>query len=162
MLTRVYFLDFFCSGFQFYLLSSPYLRFISYYLDLYVLGDDAMISYGSFMQTRHLYVLIHIRTKGEVGTPWNRFKPSCKIYLLTFSWWCFICGSFTLFLSYFCYAFVRICLLMSCGHLMGKGWPLGSRLWCLIVKLSLSHWYPGSGVVLDCIDSWSLPLSYSG
>ena len=22
-----------------------------------------------------------------------------------------------------------------------------------IVKLSLSHWYPGSGVVLDCIDS---------
>ena len=22
--------------------------------------------------------------------------------------------------------------------------------------LSLSHWYPGSGVVLDCIDSWSL------
>ena len=25
------------------------------------------------------------------------------------------------------------------------------------VKLSLSHWYPGSGVVLGCIDSWSLP-----
>ena len=24
------------------------------------------------------------------------------------------------------------------------------------VSLSLSHWYPGSGVVLDCIDSWSL------
>ena len=30
---------------------------------------------------------------------------------------------------------------------------LGSRLWCLTVSLSLSHWYPGSGVVLDCIDS---------
>ena len=29
----------------------------------------------------------------------------------------------------------------------------GSRLWCLTVSLSLSHWYPGSGVVLDCIDS---------
>ena len=42
-------------------------------------------------------------------------------------------------------------------HLLGKGWPLGSRLWCLIVTLSLSHLYPGSGVVLDCIDSWSLP-----
>ena len=26
-------------------------------------------------------------------------------------------------------------------------------LWCLTVSLSLSHWYPGSGVVLDCIDS---------
>ena len=24
------------------------------------------------------------------------------------------------------------------------------------VSLSLSHWYPGSGVVLDCIDSCSL------
>ena len=24
------------------------------------------------------------------------------------------------------------------------------------VSLSLSHWYPGSGVVLDCIDSWSV------
>ena len=60
------------------------------------------------------------------------------------------------FLSCFCYAFVHPCLLMPCGHLLGKSWP-GSRLWCLIVKLSLSHWYPGSGVVLDCIDSWSLP-----
>ena len=28
-----------------------------------------------------------------------------------------------------------------------------SRLWCLTVSLSLSHWYPGLGVVLDCIDS---------
>ena len=50
-----------------------------------------------------------------------------------------------------------VCLLMPCGHLLGKGWPLGYRLWCLIVTLSLSHWYPGSGVVLDCIYSWFLP-----
>ena len=28
-----------------------------------------------------------------------------------------------------------------------------SILRCLTVSLSLSHWYPGSGVVLDCIDS---------
>ena len=44
----VYLLDLFCSGIQFYLLSSPYLCFISLlYLDLYilyVLGDDALIS----------------------------------------------------------------------------------------------------------------------
>ena len=38
-------LDFFCFGIQFYLLLSPYLCFISsLYLDLYVLGDDALIS----------------------------------------------------------------------------------------------------------------------
>ena len=36
---------FFCSGIQFYLLLSPYLCFISLlYLDLYVLGDNALIS----------------------------------------------------------------------------------------------------------------------
>ena len=40
----VYLLDFFCSGIQFYLLLSPYLCFISLlYLDLYALGDDALI-----------------------------------------------------------------------------------------------------------------------
>ena len=57
------------------------------------------------------------------------------------------------FLSFICYVFVRVCLYVPCGHLLGKSWPLGSRLWCLTVSLSLSHWYPGSGVVLDCIDS---------
>ena len=42
---EVYLLDFFCSGIQFYLLLSPYLCFISLlYLDLYVLGDEALIS----------------------------------------------------------------------------------------------------------------------
>ena len=63
-------------------------------------------------------------------------------------------------LSCVCYVFVRVCLYVLCGHLLGKGWPLGSRLWCLTVSLALSHWYPGSGVVLDCIDSWSLHRTY--
>ena len=37
--------QFFCSAIQFYLLFSPYLCFISLlYLDLYVLGDDALMS----------------------------------------------------------------------------------------------------------------------
>ena len=41
--TGVYLLDF--SGIQFYLLLSPYICFISFlYLDLYVLGDYALIS----------------------------------------------------------------------------------------------------------------------
>ena len=62
-----------------------------------------------------------------------------------------------MFLSVLCLlclcAFVCVCLNVPCGHLLGKGWPLGSRLWCLTVSLLLSHWYHGSGVVLDCIDS---------
>ena len=36
--------------------------------DLYLLGDDTSISKGSFMQTKHLFVLIHIRNKGDAGT----------------------------------------------------------------------------------------------
>ena len=55
------------------------------------------------------------------------------------------------FLSCVCYAFVHVCLFVSCGHLLGKGSPHGSSLWCLIVSSSLSHWYPGSGVVLESI-----------
>ena len=54
-----------------------------------------------------------------------------------------------------------LCLLRLCTRLFicalwspaGKGLTLGSRLWCLTVSLLLSHWYPGSGLVLDCIDS---------
>ena len=43
--TGVYLLDFCCFGIQFYLLLSHHLCFISLlYLDLYVLGDDALIS----------------------------------------------------------------------------------------------------------------------
>ena len=30
------------------------------------------------------------------------------------------------------------------------------------MSLSLSHWYPGSGVVLDCIDSDLCTLTYFG
>ena len=41
--TRVYLLDFFCSGVQFYLLLSPYLCFVSFlYLNLCVLGDGGL------------------------------------------------------------------------------------------------------------------------
>ena len=59
-----------------------------------------------------------------------------------------------LFLSCFRCACMHFCLLMPCGRLLGggggggrAGWPLGSRLWCLVMNLSLSHWCPGSGVV---------------
>ena len=59
--TRVYLLDFFCFGIQFDVLLSPYLCFISFlYLDLYAIGNDAWISQGSFIATKHLYILIHI------------------------------------------------------------------------------------------------------
>ena len=45
------------------------------------------------MQTKHICVLIHILTKGEVGAPWNRFKLSSKMVLLDH-------------LYYFCFVFI--------------------------------------------------------
>ena len=54
-----------------------------------------------------------------------------------------------------------LCLLCLCARLFICAlWsPAGKGLtsWLLFVvstvSVSLSHWYPGSGVVLDCIDS---------
>ena len=48
---------------------SPYVCFISFlFLDLYFLVDDASMRWGYLVQTKHLFVLIHFRIKGEVGT----------------------------------------------------------------------------------------------
>ena len=78
--TRVYLLDFFCSGIQFYLLLSPYRCIVSLlYLDLYILGDDALISKGSFMQTKYLCVLLTSELMVRLA-PLNRFKSSSKIF----------------------------------------------------------------------------------
>ena len=134
------------------LLLSPYLCFLSFlYLDLYVLGDDALISKESFMQTKRLCVLIHIWTKGEIGAPLNRFKPSSKIFLLTNPRRCFFCGPFVLFLS----CFVMLSCTSVSGYLVVTCWERADLLalvcdvlwrchfpicildqvWCLIVSI---------------------------
>ena len=41
---RGYLLDLFYSGIQLYILLSPYICFISFYHDLYLLGNDTSIS----------------------------------------------------------------------------------------------------------------------
>ena len=64
--------------------------------------------------------------------PVKYFTDRSKAVLLL---WIF----YVLVLSCVCYVFVRVCL-----YVAGKG---------LTSWLSLSHWYPGPGMVLDCIDS---------
>ena len=64
--------------------------------------------------------------------PLNRFKPSSKIF-----YWPFQGGTSFVDLLCFCsvlclLCFVRVCVYVLCGHLLGKGWPLGSRLCCLL------------------------------
>ena len=70
---------------------------------------------GSFMQTKHLCALIHIWTKGKIGAPFSRFKPSSNIFLLTVPRRCFFSGLVMLFLSCF--------VMLSCM----------SVCWCLVV-----------------------------
>ena len=41
-----------------YTTAAPFISLL--YLDLYVLGDDALVSKAYFMQTKYLCVLIHI------------------------------------------------------------------------------------------------------
>ena len=105
--------------------------------------------------------------------PLNRFKPSSKIF-----YWPFQGG--TSFVDLLCFCSV-LCLLCLCAGLFicalwspaGKGLTSWLSFVVSTVSLSLSHWYPGSGVVLYCIDSWSLhpyllktrftaPTSYPG
>ena len=88
--------------------------------------------------------------------PLNWFKPSSKLF-----YWRFQGG--TSFVDFLCFCSV-LCLLCLCARLFICAlWsPAGKRLtsWLSFVvstvSLSLSHWYPGSGVILYCIDSWSL------
>ena len=59
----------------------------------------------------------------------------------------------------FCLVFAMFCArLFICALWSPAGKGLTSWLSFVVssVSLSLSHWYPGSGVVLDCIDSCSL------
>ena len=57
------------------------------------------------MQTKHLCVSIDIWTKGEVGAPLNRLKPSSEIFLLTVQRPCF-------FVDHLCY----FCLVLLCFY----------------------------------------------
>ena len=74
--------------------------------------------------------------------PWIS-SMSCTAFKITR--WCLVFAMF--------YVRLFICALWSPA---GKGLTSWLSFVVSSVSLSLSHWYPGSGVVLDCINSWSL------
>ena len=90
--------------------------------------------------------------------PWNRFKPSSKII-----YWPFQGGTSFVDLLWF---FSVLCLLCLCARLFICAlWsPAGKELtsWLSFVMSNCEfatfpfNWYPGSLVVLDCIDSWPM------
>ena len=64
-----------------YLLLSLCYCFVSFlYLDLYVLGDDALIGWGSFVPTRHLCVLVRVWAGGGVVAPLGRCGPFSEYF----------------------------------------------------------------------------------
>ena len=85
----------------------------------------------------------------------NWFKPSIKIFLLTIPRRYFFYWSFLLFMSCVCYVFasVHCCFVVT--------WRERADPLALVCDVSLwlcyfPIWYPGTGVVLDWIDSWFL------
>ena len=53
---------------------------------------------------------------------------------------------------YFCFVFVNS--LQPCGHLLGKGRPLGSLIYDVLLWFChFPIWCPGSGVMPECISS---------
>ena len=57
-----------------------------------------------------------------------------------------------------CLSCFLVCSLQPCGHLLRKGSPLGSLVCDVFLRFChFPMWCPGSGEVIDCIDSWSLP-----
>ena len=77
--------------------------------------------------------------------PVKYFTDRSKVVLLLWIFYVFV-------LSCVCYVCAR---LFTCALWSPAGKGLASWLSVVVstVSLSLSHWYPGSGVVLDCIDS---------
>ena len=81
------------------------------------------------MQTKHLFVLIHIRNKGEVGIT-KLVKPS-SIFLLTVPRGAFLWILFIIYVS--CLSYCLVCSFKPCGHLLEEGYSLG----CLVCGVFL-------------------------
>ena len=58
----------------------------------------------------------------------------------------FFCGSCVLFMSF-------VCSCLPCGRLLGRADLLALVYDVLLCFCHFPMWYPGSGMVLDCIDS---------
>ena len=77
------------------------------------------------LSTKKLILLkmsyIHKRLEMTMLQVLNFYEIWLKIFFTDRPRRYFFCGSFMLFLLCVCYVFVRVCLLLSCGHLLGKG-----------------------------------------
>ena len=86
------------------------------------------------MQTKHLYVLVKIRNKGEVGTK-TSLSPPVEVFLLTVPRRCFLCGSILLFMFRVCHAFLSVhcSLVVTCWESAGLLALLYMMLYCVFL-----------------------------
>ena len=78
--------------------------------------------------------------------PVKYFSDHSKAVLLLWIFYVFV-------LSCVCYVFCARLFICALWTPAGKGLTSWLSFVVSTVSLSHSHWYPGSGVVLDCIDS---------
>ena len=107
-------------------LSLLYLLFISWFICFWRWCIDKL---GSLSYKSNIYVSWSTSELRVRLAPWNRCKPSSKIFLLTVPRWYFFCGSF---LSCVSHAFMSVhcCFVVTC-------WKRADLL--LVVSLLLSH-----------------------
>ena len=126
--------------------------------DFYVLWDETSIR-RDLLDEPNIYVSWSTSEIRVRLVPSNMCKPSGIFLTDRSNAVLLLCILFVICVSFFL-IYCLVCSLQTCGHLLGKGWPLGSLV--CDVFFCFSHftiWYLGSGVILDCIDSWSLPSS---
>ena len=78
------------------------------------------------MQTKHLCVLIHIWTKGEVGAPLDQVKPSSKIFYWPFQ------GSTSLWIFYGVFSVLCLLCICTCMFICALCSPAGKGLTSLL------------------------------
>ena len=98
-------------------------------------------------------------TQGGVGAVGLVWTVQWGVLLNVPGWFlfCYLFSFFCLVFAVSLCASVCVCFVVTAW---GRGWPLGSRLWYLTVRLSLFHWYSGSSVVLDCMIPDLCTLTY--
>ena len=122
---------FFCSGIQFYVLLSPFLCFISFFISWFIcfwrwcIDKLAVFHVNQTSMCLNPHLNLGWGWRCEIGLfpRVKYFSDRSKGVLLLW----IICAFCVLCFSCFC-----VCSLLPCGYLLGKGWPLGSCWWCLL------------------------------
>ena len=97
------------------------------------LADDSLKHNNRSRLDARIPVLGRMRTtKAQTSLRIHKDKDLFGAFVIGF-----LKSTISKLLSCVCNVFVRVCLYVLCGHLLGKGWSLGSRLWCLTVSLSI-------------------------